>query len=63
MKIYVLTIRVFGSFAKDCGRGSEYTLLLLLIIKFYFEEHGPVNVVSHQQDLKDLFPNVDIDTL
>ena len=26
------------------------------IIKFRFEEHGPVNVVMHQQDLKDSFP-------
>ena len=33
------------------------------IIKFRFEEHGPVNVVTHQQDLKDLFPNVGIDAL
>ena len=33
------------------------------IIKFRFEEHGPINVVTHQQDLKDLFPDVDIDAL
>ena len=33
------------------------------IIKFRFEEHGPVNVVTHQQDLKGLFPDVDIDAL
>ena len=29
-------------------------------IKFRFEEHGPGNVVTHQQDLEDL---VDIDAL
>ena len=33
------------------------------IIKFCFEEHDPVNVVTHWQDLKGLFPNVDIDDL
>ena len=33
------------------------------IIKFLFEEHGPGNVVTHQQDLKDLFPDVDIEAL
>ena len=33
------------------------------ILKFRFEEHGPVNVVAHQQDLKDLFTDVDIDAL
>ena len=27
---------------------------------FRFEEHGPVNAVSHQQGLKDLFSDVDI---
>ena len=32
-------------------------------LKIRFEEHGPVNVVTHQQDLKDLFPDVDIDAL
>ena len=33
------------------------------ILKFPFEEHGPLNVVTHQQDLKDLFSDVDIDVL
>ena len=33
------------------------------IIKFHFEEQGPVNVITHQQDLKDLFRNVDVDAL
>ena len=33
------------------------------ISKFRFEEHGLVNVVTHQQGLKDLFPNYDIDAL
>ena len=33
------------------------------ILKFCFEEHGPVNVVTHQQDLKDLFLDIDIDAL
>ena len=32
-------------------------------IKFRLEEHGPGNVVTHQQDLEDLFPDVDIDAL
>ena len=32
-------------------------------IKFRFDEHGPVNLATHQQDLKDLFPDVDIDAL
>ena len=31
------------------------------IIKFCFEENVPVNEVKHQQDLKDLFPDADID--
>ena len=34
-----------------------------VITKFRFEEYGPVNVVAHQHDLEDLFPNVDIDAL
>ena len=33
------------------------------IINFCFDEHRPVKVVTHQQDLKDLFPDVDIDVL
>ena len=33
------------------------------IFKFCFEEHDPINVVTHQQDLKDLFPDIDIDAL
>ena len=33
------------------------------IIKFRFEEQGPVNVIKYQQDLKDLFPNVHVDAL
>ena len=28
------------------------------ILKCCFKEHGPVNVVTYKQDLKDLFPNV-----
>ena len=32
-------------------------------MKFRFEKHGPVNVVTHQQDWKDLFPDADIDAL
>ena len=31
--------------------------------KFRFEEHALVNVVTHQQDLKGLFPDVDINAL
>ena len=30
-------------------------------IKFRFDEYGPVHLVTHQQYLKDLFPDVDID--
>ena len=33
------------------------------IIKFCFQEHSPVNVITQQQDLKDLFPDFDIDAL
>ena len=33
------------------------------IIKFRFEEHDPVNIVTHQEDLKDLFPDVDREVL
>ena len=33
------------------------------ILKFRFEKHGLVNVVTHQQDLKDLFPDFDTDAL
>ena len=33
------------------------------IIKFRFEEHGSVNVVTHLQDLKDLFSVIDFDVL
>ena len=57
--------RVFRSFTKYCGTRSEYTPFYTAsgIIKFCFEEHGPVNVVRHQQDLKNLFPHVDIDAL
>ena len=33
------------------------------ILQFSFVEHSPVNVVTDQQDLKDLFPDVDIDAL
>ena len=33
------------------------------ILKFCLEEHSRVNVVTHQQNLKDLFPNVGIDAL
>ena len=33
------------------------------IRKFLFEEHDPANVITHQQDLKDLFPDVGIDAL
>ena len=33
------------------------------IIKFHFEEHSPVNVVTHQPNLMDLFPDVDTDAL
>ena len=32
-------------------------------LKFCFKEHGPVNIVTHQQDLKDLFLDVDSETL
>ena len=65
MKAYILTIRVFGSFAKNCGTGSEYIPFFTAngIIKFRFQEHGPVNVVTYQQDLEDIFSDVDIDVL
>ena len=33
------------------------------VLKFCFEEHSFANAVMHQQDLKDLFPDVDIDAL
>ena len=33
------------------------------ILKFLLEEYSPVNVVTHQQDLKNLFPDVDIDAM
>ena len=63
--VYVLTIRVFGLSAKDCGTGSEYIPFFTTngILNFCLEENGSVNVVTHQQDLKDLFPDVDIDAL
>ena len=51
--------------AKNCGTGSKYILFLTAngILKFRFEEHGPVKLVTHQLDLKDLFLCVDIDAL
>ena len=33
------------------------------ILKFRFEERDRVNIIVYQQDLKDLFPDVDIDEL
>ena len=33
------------------------------ILKFRFEERDRVNIIAYQQDLKDLFPDVDIDEL
>ena len=33
------------------------------ILMFSFEGHGPVNVVTHQHGLKNLFPDVDIHAL
>ena len=33
------------------------------IIKFCFEEHDPVNLITHQYDLKDLFSDVDTGAL
>ena len=32
MKVYVHTVRVFGSFAKNCGTGSKSTPFLLLMV-------------------------------
>ena len=55
MKAYVLNIiRVFGLFVNNCGTESEYILFFTAngIIKFRFDEHGPVNVVTHQQDFE-----------
>ena len=65
MKAYVLNIRVFGSFVKKLWNRKRIHFFFAAngIIKFCFEEHGPVNLVTHQQDLKDLFPDLDIDAL
>ena len=63
MKAFALTIKVFGSFIKNCGTRREYIFTANGITKFRFEEYGLVNVVTHQQNLKDLFPDIGINTL
>ena len=54
-----------GHSQKNCGTGNKYTSFFTGngILKFNFEEHGPVNIVTHQHDLKDLFLDVDVDAL
>ena len=61
MKVYVLTIEVYVSFAKICF--SFFFFTADGILKFRIKDHDPAIIVTHQQDLKDLFPNVDIDAL
>ena len=53
---------VYSSFAKICDRKPTNSFFTAnSILKFRFEEHDWVNVVTHQEDLEDLFPDVDID--
>ena len=51
-------------YKKLWNRNQKYSFFTANgITKFCFEEYGPVNVVTHQQDLKDLFPDIDTDAL
>ena len=56
MKVCVLNIRVICK--KLWNRSRIYSFSTANgILMFLFEEDEPVNVVAHQQDLKDLFPD------
>ena len=58
MKAFVLTIKDFGSIIKNCGTRRKYIFTDNGITKLRFEEFGVVNVVTHQQNLKDLFLDI-----
>ena len=62
MKVYLLTVSVYGSYTKTCGTGSQYIHFFTAngVLMFHFEEHGREKLVTHQQNLKDLFPDVEI---
>ena len=68
MKVYVLNVKVFGSFAKNCGTGSEYISSFFTangILKFRFKRSYASAgwFEKFWKDLKDFFPGVDIDAL
>ena len=65
MKVYVLTMKGLWVIRKKMWNRKRIHSFFTAngTIKFRFEEHGPGNVVTHQQDLEDLFPDVDIDAL
>ena len=62
MKVYVLTMKGLWVIRKKMWNRKRIHSFFTAngTIKFRFEEHGPGNVVTHQQDLEDL---VDIDAL
>ena len=63
MKVYVLTMKGRWVICKKMWNRKRIHSFFTAnsTIKFRLEEHGPGNVVTHQQDLEDLFPDVDID--
>ena len=49
------------NYKKLCNRKLIHSVSTVNgVLMFRFEEHGPERIVTHQQDLKDLFPDVDI---
>ena len=58
MKVYVLITEASGINAKNEGLFRKNGL-----IRVKLEETGPSKIITHMVDLKDLFPNMDIENL
>ena len=59
MKVCVPITGVCGINAKNCGTSKEYFVFFTTngSIRIKIRENGPYNIITHIDDLKDIFPD------
>ena len=60
LSVCVLIIEDCGMKPRNCGmRKNIFLILLLVVVRIRLQEKGPHNIITHIDDLKELFPDKD----
>ena len=61
MRVCVLITGVCGINVKSCRTSKEYNLFFTVnvSVRIKIGENGPYNIITHIDDLKDIFPDED----